>query len=64
MSSKMVLKDRDDGCFFDVWFVRGHCDCVFATKIEAEAYARLKFHDESEDKRYARIAFRTVALFD
>jgi hypothetical protein len=50
----------------EVWYVQGDPDAVglwpnlFDTKEAAEAYARLVFPDEGENKRYARVYFRTV----
>ena len=49
-----------------VWYVSGDPEVMgawpnlFDTKELAEIYARYIFPDESEDKRYARILFRTV----
>jgi hypothetical protein len=50
----------------NVWYVNGDPDAIglwptlFDTKEAAEAYARLAFPDESENRRYARVYFRTV----
>jgi hypothetical protein len=52
----------------EVWYVQGDPDAIglwptlFNTKEAAEAYARLVFPNESEgeNKRYARVYFRTV----
>jgi hypothetical protein len=52
----------------EVWYVSGDPNAVglwpslFDTKEAAERYARLVFPDESEgeNKRYARVYFRTV----
>jgi hypothetical protein len=50
----------------EVWYVQGDPDAIglwpnlFETKEAAEIYARLVFPDDSEDRRYARVYFRTV----
>jgi hypothetical protein len=50
----------------EVWYVSGDPNAVglwpslFDTKEAAEAYARLVFPDDGEDRRYARVYFRTV----
>lgn len=49
-----------------VWWVQGEdmeewrIPTLFDTKEAAERYARILFPDEGEDRRYARIFFRTV----
>ena len=48
----------------EVWFVSGCEDgYLFESKLDAEIYAREIFPEESEDKRYARIYFKTVYEF-
>jgi hypothetical protein len=50
----------------EVWYVQGDPDSLglwpnlFETKEAAEIYARYVFPNEGEDRRYARIFFRTV----
>jgi hypothetical protein len=50
----------------EVWYVSGDPNAIglwpslFATKEAAETYARLVFPDDGENKRYARVYFRTV----
>lgn len=47
------------------WYVQGDTSiATFATKIEAEARARVMFPDEDADKRYARIFFQRDAAQD
>ena len=44
-----------------IWVVRGSDDpTVFDTKEAAEMYARMVFHYETEERRYARVYFREV----
>jgi hypothetical protein len=51
-----------------VWFVQGEdigdatYPTLFATKLDAEVYARELFPEESEDRRYARIYYREVYM--
>jgi hypothetical protein len=50
----------------EVWYVSGDPNAIglwpslFDTKEAAERYARLVFPDDSEDRRCARVYFRTV----
>lgn len=49
----------------EVWYVKGAdvdspMPVLFATKMAAEIYARYVFPDEGEDKRYARIFYKSV----
>jgi hypothetical protein len=50
----------------EVWYVQGDPEAIvlwpnlFDTKEAAETYARLMFPNEGEDRRYARVYFRTV----
>lgn len=44
-----------------VWYVRGDdANQFFATKLDAEKYARILFPEESEFTRYGRIFYREV----
>jgi hypothetical protein len=42
-----------------MWAVAGQRGVFFCNKMEAEAFARMMFPDESPERRYARIWFET-----
>lgn len=49
----------------EAWYVSGadpekRWPEFFATKMDAEMYARYRFPDESPDARYARVMYRPV----
>lgn len=49
----------------EVWYVQGAdvdspMPVLFSTKMAAEIYARQEFPDESSDRRYARIFYKSV----
>jgi hypothetical protein len=46
-----------------LWHIAG-VPSVYPTKIVAEAAARLRFPDETIERRYARLYFRMYVLFD
>lgn len=53
----------------EIWYVNEGkqfhlVEYVFATKMEAERYARELFPDESEDSRYARIFYKEVLSYE
>lgn len=53
----------------EIWYVNEGkqfhlVEYVFATKMEAERYARELFPDENEDERYARIFYKEVLSYE
>jgi len=46
-----------EGDTIKLWGVMGERGAWFATKIEAEAHARVSFPNENPDTRYARIFY-------
>lgn len=48
-----------------VWYVKGDPDKVFfATKMDAEKWARLAFPGETEERRYSRVEYHDVETFE
>ncbi len=48
-----------------VWYVKGDPDKVlFATKMDAERWARLAFPGETQERRYSRVMYHAVESFE
>jgi hypothetical protein len=48
-----------------IWYVHGDPDKVFfATKLDAEKWARLAFPGETQERRYSRVRYHSVESFE